>query len=131
MYACIICTRTIETQGCHTNSERKEFSSGATVPVRVEVPESTSRYKLYVTYSVLTGLGQARDAHPWALDGYGIAKFDDGDVVVERAQPEVRVPMDFGHVMNGLATGFDFTVVFSNGHGKVFRTKTKNEDRKN
>lgn len=74
--------------------------------------------------NTLTGLGQARDAHPWALDGYDFTKFNDGDVVVERAKPEVRMPMDFGHVMNGLAAGVDFTVMFSNGHGKIFWTKT-------
>lgn len=80
-----------------------------------------------MNYDILTSLGQARDAHPWALDGHGFAKFDDGDVVVERAQPEVWVPVDFGHGVNGLAAGVDFTVVFSNGHSKVFRTKTKSE----
>lgn len=78
---------------------------------------------------VLTGLGQARDAHPRALDGHGFAEFDDGDVVVERAQPELLVPIDFGHVVDGLATGVDFAVVFSDGHGQVFRTETKSKEK--
>lgn len=40
------------------------------------------------------------------------------------------MPMDFGHVMDGLAAGVDLTVVFSYGHGKVFRIKTENGGKK-
>jgi len=73
----------------------------------------------------LTGLGQAGDAHPRAFDGRGFAEFDDGDVVVERAEPEVRVPVDFGHVMHGLAAGVDLPVVFPDGHGEIFGTEAE------
>lgn len=76
----------------------------------------------------LTGLGQTGDAHPRALDGRDFAEFDDGDVVVERAEPKVRMPVDFRHVMHGLPAGVHLPVVFPNGHGEIFGVETREKD---
>lgn len=78
---------------------------------------------------LLTGLGQAGHAHPRALDGCGFSEFQDRDVVVERAEQETGVRVDFGHVVHGLATGFHLPVVFSDGHGQIFGVKSANENR--
>lgn len=86
-------------------------------PRRNNVTSSHSRRRL-------TGLGQTSDAHPRVLDAHGVAEFNDGDVVVERAQLEIGVPVDFGHGVHRLAAGFDLPVVFSDGDGQIFGVET-------
>lgn len=39
------------------------------------------------------------------------------------------MPMDFGHMVHGFTAGVDFSVVFADGHGKVFGAKTKYENK--
>lgn len=72
----------------------------------------------------LTGLGQTGDAQPRFVNGHGIAEFDDGDVVVERAQPKLWVSVDVSYVVHGPAAGINLPVVFANGYGQVLGTET-------